>query len=83
MCHGGAHTPDLLGFTTGSAYADVLNRLGTPSKMIHSKDKLSRIAFYDKWNAIFVFKQAKLEGYGIYDSEKGLPDFAQDWSFKE
>ncbi len=77
-CDGGA--PDLLGFSSGSAYADVLDRLGNPSKIINSEDKLQRIIFYDRLNAFYGFRQAELKIYGIYDSEKGLPDIFPNWA---
>lgn len=82
ICTGGANAPDLMGFNTGSAYGDVLNRLGSPSMIINSKDKLSRIIYYDKLNSLFIFTKAQLDGYGIYDSENGRPDINPDWSFK-
>lgn len=50
VCHGsGDDTPELLGFRSGSAYADVLDRLGNPSRIINSEDRLLRIIFYDKF----------------------------------
>ena len=79
---GGANATGLMGFNTGSAYEDVLNRLGSPSMIINSKDKLSRILYYDKWNSLFMFTKAQLNGYGIYDSENGRPDINPDWSSK-
>jgi hypothetical protein len=73
----GYNHPDLLGFTKGSGHEDILAKLGNPSFESKSKDGLSRIFYYDEWNAFFVLTKAEVEIYGIYDSTISRPVFGQ------
>src|SRR5262245_13937747 len=63
--------PYLLGFTFGSAYVDVQQKLGVASNVSTSKDQLSRMLCYDKLNVCFSFTAGKVDSYGIYDPAQG------------
>lgn len=69
---------DLLGVSSGSSYTssslyeDVLDKLGEPTSSIPTPDGLSRMLYYDQFNACFMFTKGKVKGSGIYDSTKGI-----------
>lgn len=65
------HRPNLLGFTIGSEYAAVINKLGEPSHVSTSKDDLSRVASFANYNVFFQFRKGRVTEYGIFDSKTG------------
>jgi hypothetical protein len=65
------HRPRLLGFTIGSKYEDIVERLGKPSNVSTSKDDLSRVASFAEYNAFFEFEKGRVTEYGIFDNKTG------------
>jgi hypothetical protein len=68
--------PNFLGFTHGSDYSAVLERLGPPSFTSVTEDELTRMLSYEKLNVFFSFKASKLEAYGIYNPANGPMKFS-------
>ncbi len=65
------HRPRLLGFTIGSKYEDIVEKLGKPSNVSTSKDDLSRVASFANYNVFFEFRKGRVTEYGIFDSKTG------------
>lgn len=63
--------PWVLGFSIGSSYEQVLDKLGQPSHVANSADELDRMFSYGKYNTFFSFRQARLVAYGIYQPSFG------------
>jgi hypothetical protein len=63
--------PYLLGFTIGSDYAAVIERLGQPSNVSISSDSLTRVASFGKYNAVFEFEKGRVTRIGIFDNTTG------------
>jgi hypothetical protein len=63
--------PDLLGFSIGSSYNEVVKKLGQPSSISTSTDGLKRLLSFEKYQAFFEFSQGKVLSYGIYAPSTG------------
>jgi hypothetical protein len=66
---------NLNGVHMGSAYADVIERLGEPSFVSTSDDGLMRILSFKKTNQMFIFAEGKVIGHGIYLVSNGAVKF--------
>jgi hypothetical protein len=73
-------TPYLLGFTRGSDYDTVLERLGPPSNVSISANGLSRLLSFEKYKVHFEFEQGKVRTFGIYEPSGGPMRFASEAS---
>jgi hypothetical protein len=65
------HRPRLLGFTIGSEYAAVIDKLGAPSDVSTSSDGLRRLASFANYNVFFEFRKGRVTEYGIFDTKTG------------
>lgn len=63
--------PTLMGFDMGTSYERVLEKLGQPSNVSISENKLERMFSYEKFNVFFSFSQGRLVAYGIYQPTSG------------
>ncbi len=70
-----AYCDNFFGLGIGSAYDDVIAKLGQPSFTDTSPDSLMRISSYEKWNLIFYFTQGKVIGFGMYNPALGPVKF--------
>ena len=53
------------GISYGSTLKTLVNKLGKPSRIIVSKDKLRKFYLYDQLNNKFVLEKAKVVAMGI------------------
>jgi hypothetical protein len=72
--------PYLLGFTIGSSYQQVQEKLGSPSHTSTSSDDLARIFSYDRLNTFFSFSQSEVVAFGIFDPQTGPVRFISEKS---
>lgn len=70
--------PWLLGFTIGTSYERVVERLGQPSSTSVSEDQFDRMFSYEKYNSFFSFSRGKLVAYGIYQPKGGPMAFRNE-----
>lgn len=70
------YNPSLQGFTIGSLYDEVIEKLGPPSNVSTSKDGLSRLLSFEKYRTIYGFERAKVDMLGVYDPKHGPVTFA-------
>jgi hypothetical protein len=70
--------PYLLGFTIGSNYEAVLQKLGEPSNVSTSADGLNRVLSFEKYNCFFEFQRGRVRTFGIYDPAGGPVKFSQE-----
>lgn len=72
------YNPYLQGFTIGSSYDEVIEKLGPPSNISTSKKGLSRILSFQKYRTAYGFEQAKIEALGVYDPKHGPLRFSEE-----
>lgn len=70
-------TPDLHGFTIGTPYEIVLEKLGPPDHASTSDDGLQRMVSYGKLNTFYTFERGQVRDLGIYDSTTGPMKFSK------
>lgn len=70
--------PYLLGFTIGSNYDTVLQKLGQPSNVSTSGDGLNRLLSFEKYKTFFEFERGTVRTLGIYDPSGGPVKFPQE-----
>jgi len=60
--------PNLIGRTfNGYNLKSIKDYLGEPSNFSASKDELSRVYFFNKYNSIFYLRGDRVFGYGIFN----------------
>jgi len=70
--------PTIQGINLNSTLDQVINKFGQPSYISRSKDELSRIYSFEKYNVVFEFKKGQLAHFGIYDSSTGPVRFSDE-----
>jgi hypothetical protein len=70
--------PHVLGFTIGSNYESVLQKLGRPSNVSTSANGLNRILSFEKYNTFFEFERGTVRTFGIYNSSGGPVKFSEE-----
>lgn len=70
--------PYLLGFTIGSEYDAVINKLRQPSHISVSADGLNRLLSFEKYNVAYEFERGKVTTYGIFDPATGPLKFSKE-----
>jgi len=76
-------TPDVLGFSIGAPYAQVVDKLGPPDHVSTSADGLQRLASFSKLNTFYTFERAEVRELGIYDPATGPMEFGKAASAPE
>lgn len=70
--------PYLLGFSLGSDYEAVLQKLGAPSNVSTSVDGLTRLLSFARYNVFFEFERGRVRSFGIFDSATGPVRFNKE-----
>ena len=70
--------PYLLGFTIGSDYTSVIDKLGEPSNVSTSSNGLIRLASFAKFNSVFEFQKGRVTRFGVFDSNTGPLRFVDE-----
>jgi len=70
--------PWVHGFSVGSTYDEVLEKLGQPSHVSISADGLNRLLSFEKYQTFYEFTQGKVRSYGIYSPARGPMKFTKE-----
>jgi hypothetical protein len=72
------NAPSLHGVGHYDSPQELDKKLGPPSYVSHTKDELSRIYSYEKFNIVVHFSEGKMSGLGIYDPAMGAFKFNEE-----
>lgn len=68
--------PYVANVSSYSGSKDIEEKLGRPTKVLMSKDSLSKMMVYDNYRVWFSLSQEKMWAVGVFDPKKHTPGFA-------
>ena len=72
--------PSIPGVSTFASATDIQQRLGEPSHVSSSEDRLSRWLSFDRWNVALLMAKGEIKGLAVYAPEHGPIRFVKEES---
>ena len=63
-----AYGPGIQGIDIGDSLETITQKFGPPSHVSVSKDELSRVFSFNKYQVVFELKENRVFGYGVFDT---------------
>ena len=74
--------PSIPGVSTFASATDIQQRLGEPSHVSSSEDRLSRWLSFDRWNVALLMTKDEIKGLAVYALQHGPIRFAKEYEGK-